>query len=60
MKYIVVIDVKPYVSDMECVVTLMGKLNHIYGYYSRYPVADERYGSYNNYLYCEEYGMGNI
>jgi hypothetical protein len=22
-----------------------------------YPVADAGYGSYNNYLYCEEHGM---
>ena len=23
----------------------------------KYPVADAGYGSYNNYLYCEEHGM---
>ena len=25
--------------------------------YPKYPVADAGYGSYNNYLYCEEHGM---
>lgn len=42
---------------MECFVPLMEKYNETYGYYPRYPVADARYGSYNNYLYCEEHGM---
>ena len=27
------------------------------GFYPRYPVADAGYGSYNNYLYCEQKGM---
>ena len=29
-----------------------------YGFYPQYPVADAGYGSYNNYLFCEQYGMG--
>lgn len=57
-EYIAVIDVKPYVSDMECFVPLMEKFNHIYSHYPKYPVVDAGYGSYNNYLYCEEHGMG--
>ena len=56
-EYIAVIDAKPYASDMECFVPLMDKFNSIYGHYPRYPVADAGYGSYNNYLYCEEHGM---
>ena len=56
-EYIAVIDVKPYASDMECFVPLMEKFNHTYGHYPKYPVADAGYGSYNNYLYCEEHGM---
>ena len=56
-EYIAVIDVKPYASDMECFVPLMEKFNRIYGHYPKYPVADAGYGSYNNYLYCEEHGM---
>ncbi|MFR0888825.1 transposase, partial [Gallintestinimicrobium sp.] len=52
-----VIDVKPYASDMECFVPLMEKFNRTYGHYPKYPVADAGYGSYNNYLYCEEHGM---
>lgn len=56
-EYIAVIDVKPYASDMECFVPLMEKFYHTYGYYPKYPVADAGYGSYNNYLYCEEHGM---
>lgn len=56
-EYIAVIDVKPYASDMECFVPLMEKFNLAYGHYPKYPVADAGYGSYNNYLYCEEHGM---
>lgn len=56
-EYIAVVDVKPYASDMECFVPLMEKFNESYGHYPKYPVADAGYGSYNNYLYCEEHGM---
>lgn len=56
-EYIAVIDAKPYASDMDCFVPLMEKFNRIYGHYPKYPVADAGYGSYNNYLYCEEHGM---
>lgn len=56
-EYIAVIDAKHYASDMECFVPLMEKFNEIYGHYPKYPVADAGYGSYNNYLYCEEHGM---
>lgn len=56
-EYIAVIDVKQYASDMECFVPLMEKFNHTYGHYPKYPVADAGYGSYNNYIYCEEHGM---
>lgn len=56
-EYIAVVDVKPYASDMECFVPLMEKYHRIYGHYPKYPVADAGYGSYNNYLYCEEHGM---
>ena len=56
-EYIAAVDVKPYASDMECFVPLMEKFNKSYGRYPKYPVADSGYGSYNNYLYCEEHGM---
>jgi transposase len=56
-EYIAVVDVKPYASDMECFVPLLEKFNKSYGHYPKYPVADAGYGSYNNYLYCEEHGM---
>lgn len=57
-EYIAAVDVKPYASDAECFVPLMEKFKDTYGRYPRYPVADAGYGSYNNYLYCEEHGMG--
>ena len=56
-EYIAVIDAKPFASDMECFVPLMEKFKETYGHYPKYPVADAGYGSYNNYLYCEEHGM---
>ena len=56
-EYIAVYDVKQYASDMDCFKPLMEKFNGIYGKYPEYPVADAGYGSFNNYLYCEEHGM---
>ena len=56
-EYIAVLDVKQFASDMDCFVPLMEKFNSTYGFYPTYPVADAGYGSYNNYLYCEQVGM---
>ena len=56
-EYIAALDVKRYASDMECFIPLMERFKKIYGHYPKYPVADAGYGSYNNYLYCEEKGM---
>jgi len=36
---------------------LMEKFQQLYGFYPKYPVADAGYGSFNNYLYCQEHGM---
>lgn len=57
-EYIAVFDVQQYASDMDCFIPLMEKYRRLHGKYPRYPVADAGYGSYNNYLYCEEHGMG--
>lgn len=56
-EYIAAIDIKQYASDMECFVPLMEKFNKTYGHYPKYPIADAGYGSYNNYIYCEQHGM---
>lgn len=56
-EYIATVDVKQYASDMDSFVPLMEKFNKIYGKYPKYPIADAGYGSYNNYLYCEEHEM---
>lgn len=56
-EYIAVVDVNQYRSDMDCFVPLMEKFKEAYGFYPEYPVADAGYGSYNNYLYCEQHGM---
>ena len=56
-EYISVFDVKQYASDMDCFKPLMEKFNNTYHRYPLYPVADAGYGSFNNYLYCEEHGM---
>ena len=56
-EYIAVIDTKKYVSDMEYFVPLIGKFNDTYGHYLKYLVVDTGYGSYNNYIYCEEHSM---
>ena len=46
-----------YASDMDCFQPLMEGFKERYGFYPQYPVADAGYGSYNNYLYCEQHGM---
>ena len=56
-EYIAVADVNQYRSDMDCFVPLMEKFHEMYGFYPRYPIADAGYGSYNNYIYCEQHGM---
>ena len=56
-EYIAVMDVQQYRSDMDCFVPLIEKFHRYYGHYPKYPVADAGYGSYNNYIYCQEHGM---
>ncbi|MCQ2508809.1 MAG: IS1182 family transposase [Dorea sp.] len=56
-EYIAVVDVNHYRSDMDCFIPLMEEFNKQYGFYPQYPVADAGYGSYNNYIYCEQHGM---
>ena len=42
---------------MDCFIPLMQKFKEIHGFYPKYPVADAGYGSYNNYIFCEQNGM---
>lgn len=56
-EYIAVVDVNQYRSDMDCFVPLMNKFYTTYGFYPKYPVADAGYGSYNNYIFCEQHGI---
>ncbi|MBR0160352.1 MAG: transposase, partial [Oscillospiraceae bacterium] len=56
-EYIAMVDVNHYRSDMDCFIPLMERFNKTYGLYPKYPVADAGYGSFNNYLYCEQKGM---
>lgn len=56
-EYIAVVDVNQYRTDMDCFVPLMNKFHDMYGFYPKYPVADAGYGSYNNYIFCEQNGM---
>ena len=56
-EYIAVVDVNQYRSDMDCFIPLMNKFRSTYGFYPKYPVADAGYGSYNNYIFCEQNGM---
>ena len=56
-EYIAVVDVNHYRSDIDCFVPLMEQFRKTYGFYPKYPVADAGYGSYNNYIYCEQHGM---
>ena len=56
-EYIAVADINQYRSDMDCFIPLMEDFYRIYGFYPKYPVADAGYGSYNNYIYCQQHGM---
>lgn len=56
-EYIATVDVNQYASDMDCFIPLMESYKKRYGHYPKYPVADAGYGSFNNYLFCEEHGM---
>ena len=56
-EYIAVVDVMKYRSDMDCFIPLMEKFKELYGFYPKYPIADAGYGSFNNYLYCQQHGM---
>ena len=56
-EYIAVYDVKQYASDTDCFQPLMERFYQHYCFYPEYPVGDAGYGSYNNYLFCEEHGM---
>jgi hypothetical protein len=56
-EYIAVVDVNHYRSDMDCFIPLMNKFKEMYGFYPKYPTADAGYGSYNNYIFCEEHKM---
>ena len=56
-EYIAVVDVNRYRSDMDYFIPLMNKFYTTYGLYPKYPVTDAGYGSYNNYIFCEQQGM---
>lgn len=56
-EYIAVVDVNHYRSDMDYFVPLMEHFKQTYGFYPKYPVADAGYGSYNNYIFCEQNGI---
>lgn len=56
-EYIAHYGVYPFASDMDGVQPLMEGFRKRYRFYPQYPVADAGYGSFHNYLYCEEKGM---
>ena len=56
-EYIAAYDVQQFASDIDCFQPLMNKFNAAYGFYPEYPVADAGYGSFDNYLFCEEHNM---
>lgn len=56
-EYIAVVDVMQYRADIDCFIPLMEKFNKLYGFYPKYPIADAGYGSFNNYIYCQEHNM---
>ena len=57
-EYIAACHVFQYTSDMDCFIPLMNKFFAIHKHYPLYPLADAGYGCLNNYLFCQEHGMG--
>lgn len=56
-EYVAAVTAERFASDMDCFVPLMDQFHKSYGIYPKYPTGDAGYGSYHNYLYCEEHGM---
>ncbi len=56
-EYIAHYDVFPFASDMDCFQPMMQGFAKRYGKFPQYPVADAGYGSFNNYLFCQENAM---
>lgn len=56
-EYIVLPQVFQYATDMDTFVPLMLEFKERYGYFPKYPVADAGYGSFNNYIFCEEHNI---
>lgn len=56
-EYIAHYGVFAFASDMDCFQQMLEGFFRLYGHYPRYPLADAGYGSFNNYLFCEEHGM---
>ncbi|MBQ9314497.1 MAG: transposase [Clostridia bacterium] len=56
-EYIATLNIEQYAADTDCFIPLMEKFNNRYGMYPKYPVADAGYGSFNNYIYCQQHGM---
>ena len=54
-EYIAVYDVKQYVFGYGLLRRFMENSSTEYMERSEYPVTDAGYGSFNNYLYCEEH-----
>ena len=53
-EYIVLPAVFQYTNDVDTFIPLMLEFKERYGFYPKYPVADAGYGSFNNYIFCEE------
>ncbi len=56
-EFIVHYGIFAFASDMDCFQPLMEGFKKRYGFYPQFPVADAGYGSYNNYLYCQQKNM---
>ena len=56
-EFITCLDINQYASDSDCFIPLMENFKKVYGKYPTYTVADAGYGSYNNYIYCEQNNM---
>lgn len=56
-EYIASVLVSQSRSDTACFIPLMKQFHKAYGFFPRYPVADAGYGSLDNYIFCNLFGM---
>src|SRR5690554_132180 len=57
-EYIMAIELYQDRTDFATFIPFLNHYDSLYGFYPKYPVADAGYGSFDNYKFCFENGIG--